>query len=118
MSKLASSSYTAKATIWPLTGKDEWGGDPFGEPVVIDCDYGARSSRITTPASGLEIAVNLYVWTEYPHAKVGDMLAIGEHHDPTPVPEADVVVLVGRDADTFYRTDDDYEIATGTRHAG
>lgn len=112
MSATANWSYTAKATIWPMTGTDKWNKPTYGSPVVIDCGYGSRSKR-NSNAVGNEIAVKLYFWTEYADAKEGDMIAIGEHVDLTPIADADEVVDVGRDEDTFYRVADDYEIATG-----
>lgn len=112
MSAAANWSYTAKATIWPLTGTDDWNKPAYGLPVVIDCDYGSKTRRKGAEA-GREISVNLYVWTEYADAKMGDKLAIGAFDSPTPVDDADVIIDIGRDADTFDRIADDYEIATG-----
>ncbi|MBC3250453.1 hypothetical protein H8I91_09280 [Serratia fonticola] len=112
MSATANWSYTAKATIWPLTGTDDWNKPAYGLPVVIYCDYGSKTRRKGAEA-GREISVKLYVWTEYADAKMGDKLAIGEFYSPTPVDDADMIIDIGRDADTFDRIVDDYEIATG-----
>ncbi|MFV8874536.1 hypothetical protein ABQ345_14165 [Serratia fonticola] len=112
MSATANWSYDAKATIWPQIDTDEFNKPTYGPPIVIDCDYGSRTRRKNAEA-GREISVNLYVWTEYAGAKEGDKLAIGEFDSPTPVDDADVVIDIGRDADTFDRVADDYEIATG-----
>ena len=112
MSATANWSYTARATIWPQTDTDEFNKPTYGQPIVIDCDYGSKTRRKSAEA-GREISVKLYVWTEYAGAKEGDKLAIGEFDSPTPVDDADVVIDIGRDADTFDRVADDYEIATG-----
>lgn len=119
MSILANWSHTAKATIWPSLGMGEWGGKTYGPPVVIECDYGSKSKRDSTgsrstSSGGQELVVNLYVWTEYANAQIGDMLALGAHTALVPPADADEIINIGRDADTFYRTADDYEIATGT----
>ncbi|OKP29386.1 hypothetical protein [Serratia fonticola] len=112
MSATANWSYTARATIWPQTDTDEWNKPIYGPPIVIDCDYGSKTRRKSAEA-GREISVKLYVWTEYADAKMGDKLAIGEFDSPTPVDDVDEVIDIGRDADTFDRVADDYEIATG-----
>ncbi|MFV8932009.1 hypothetical protein [Serratia fonticola] len=112
MSATANWSYTARATIWPQTDTDEWNKPIYGPPIVIDCDYGSKTRRKGAEA-GREISVKLYVWTEYADAKMGDKLAIGEFDSPTPVDDADMIIDIGRDADTFDRVADDYEIATG-----
>jgi hypothetical protein len=44
---------------------------------------------------------------------MGDKLAIGEYTSLTPTDDANEVIDIGRDADTFERIADDYEIATG-----
>jgi hypothetical protein len=112
MSSLANWIYTAKATVWPLTGTDDWNKPAYGPPIIIDCDYGSKTRRKGAEA-GREIAVKLYVWTEYVDAKMGDKLAIGEYTSLTPTDDANEVIDIGRDADTFERIADDYEIATG-----
>ncbi|HEN3625243.1 TPA: hypothetical protein U5E31_001884 [Yersinia enterocolitica] len=112
MSSAADWSYTAKATVWPMTGTDKWNKPTYGAPVVIDCDYGSRSKRKSN-VIGNEIAVKLYFWTEYADAKEGDMIAIGAYADSAPIADADSIIAVGRDADTFERLIDDYELATG-----
>ncbi|WP_395303247.1 hypothetical protein R0L47_05610 [Pectobacterium polonicum] len=112
MSSLAAWSYTAKATIWPVIDTDRYGKPTFGEPVVIDCDYGGTSKQKSNTI-GNEIVVKLLFWTEYADAKQGDMIAIGEHSSSVPIGDADEIVNIERYADTFERLADDYEIATG-----
>lgn len=117
MSSIANWSYTAKATIWALIPgqQDRWGKNVYAAPVTFFCDYGSKSKRQReAPAMGAELIVNQYVWTEYADAKIGDRLVIGEYTDAYPVEHADTVVDIGRDADTFERLADDYEIGTGT----
>lgn len=112
MSATANWSYTARATIWAQTDTDEFSKPIYGPPIIIDCDYGSKTRRKGAEA-GREISVKLYVWTEYADAKMGDKLAIGEFDSPTPVDDADMIIDIVRDADTFDRIADDYEIATG-----
>ncbi|GKX40428.1 hypothetical protein WCT81_04840 [Pectobacterium versatile] len=112
MSEIARWSYTAKATIWPLADTDRYGKPTFGVPVVIDCDYGGDGKR-GSASFGLEFVVKNTFWTEYAVAKVGDMIALGEHADTTPVADADEVRHIIRYADTFERTADDYAVITG-----
>lgn len=111
MSSIARWHQTAKATIWPLADTDRYGKPTFGAPVVIDCDYGSTSKRKSNTI-GNEIVVKLYFWTEYASAKEGDMIAIGEHANLSPIDDADEIVSVERDADTFDRLTDDYTLAT------
>ncbi|MEY4713338.1 MAG: hypothetical protein RIS88_2788 [Pseudomonadota bacterium] len=114
MSAAASWSYTAKATIWPANGRaNDWnGGRAFGLPVVIACDYGATSKTVRT-ARGDEFAAKLAIYTEHAGARVGDMVAIGEHTSSQPVADAREVMVIERQADTFDRRADDYTLLTG-----
>lgn len=112
MSSLANWSYTAKATIWPITGTDKWNKPTYGAPVVIDCDYGGDGKR-SNGNIGLEFVVKNTFWTEYAAAKVGDMIALGESSSATTPDDADEVKHIIRYADTFERIADDYAILTG-----
>ncbi|WP_264041538.1 hypothetical protein [Pectobacterium carotovorum] len=112
MSSLANWSYTAKATIWPLTDTDRYGKPTFGAPVVIDCDYGGDGKRGNSNV-GLEFVVKNTFWSEYATAKVGDMIALGESSAATPPDDADEVKHIIQYADTFERIADDYAILTG-----
>lgn len=114
MSAAASWSYTARATIWPADGRaNDWdGGKAYGQPVVIACDYGA-TTKLVRNARGDEFAAKLAIYTEHAGAKVGDMVAIGEHTSARPVADAREVMAVERYADTFDRRADDYTLLTG-----
>lgn len=116
MSSVANWSYTARATIWPFIRLDDrWGKAVYGPPVSFDCDYGSkRKRRHERPVMGDALVINMYVWTEYADAKVGDRLVIGEFTDAEPVEASNTVAYVDRDADTFERLADDYEIGTAT----
>ncbi|CNL89766.1 MULTISPECIES: hypothetical protein [Yersinia] len=118
MSSLASWSYTAKATVWPIVGTDKWNKPIYGAPVVIDCDYGGDgkrgSSSLGLSASvRLEFVVKNTFWSEYAIAKVGDMIALGESTSDMPSNDADEIKHIIRYADTFERIADDYAILTG-----
>ncbi len=113
MSAVASWSYTAKATVWPFLGKDDWAGvSTFGPPETFDCDYSAESKRMTD-ARGIEFTTRQIIYTERADIKQGDMVLIGESVLPTPqAAGAYEVRLIKRDADTFDRVADDYQVIT------
>lgn len=119
MSASAAWSYTAKATHWPLHGRDDWSGQTtYGPPVTFDCDYKAQAVRSadaggTKPETGVELALRQVIYTEYSVVKQGDYVLIGESTalDPIAAGAAEVRTVV-RDADTFDRTADDYRILT------
>lgn len=115
MSRAAKWSHLSKATIWPLSGRNDWdGGQTFGAPALIDCDYRSSDERLTD-AKGVEFMSRLRIFTEYQSAKQGDYIAIGDHAaTANPIGIADVaeVRLVRRFSDTFDRLADDFEIVT------
>ncbi len=113
MSAAANWSYTAKATVWPYTGRDDWSGvATFGAPVTFDCDYAAESKRRTDDL-GVEFTSRLVIYTERADVKQGDMVLIGASSNPDPAAAgAWEVRLVKRSADTFDRLADDWEIVT------
>lgn len=113
MSSAASWSYTAKATLWPLLGRDDWtGAITFGPPTVFDCDYQAESVRMTDD-KGVEFTTRQFIFTEKDDIKQGDRVLIGEHVDPSPITAgAFEVRSVTRWADTFDRVADDFRVAT------
>lgn len=82
MSASASWSYTAKATHWPLLGRDDWSGqNTYGPPVVFYCDYKAEAVRSadaggTSPQTGVELALRQVLYTEYAAVKQGDYVLI------------------------------------------
>lgn len=113
MSAVASWSYTARATVWPLLGRDDWTGVvSFGPPESFDCDYSAESKRMTD-ALGVEFTSKQIIFTERADIKQGDMVVIGESVASTPqAAGAYEVKLIKRDADTFQREADDFQIVT------
>lgn len=113
MSAAASWSFTARATVWPLQGRDDWSGArSFGAPVVFACDYSAKAQR-ATDAKGLEFTTRQVIYTERADIQPGDMVLIGEHTGADPVAAgAHEVRAVQRDADTFDRRADDYQLMT------
>ncbi|MFD2756386.1 hypothetical protein [Comamonas terrae] len=113
MSASASWSYTAKATLWPLLGRDDWAGqDAFGAPVAFDCDYSAKAERRVN-ARGVEFVTRQLIYTEFAQAKQGDFVLIGESTATDPVAAGALEIrAITRYADTFDRAADDFEIAT------
>lgn len=113
MSSAASWSYTAKATHWSLTGRDDWtGANTFGAPVVFDCDYSAESARMVD-AKGVEFVSRQIIYTERSSIAAGDWVLIGESTEVNPVHAgATEVRLVVRFADTLDRVADDYKVVT------
>lgn len=112
MSSLASWSYTAKATLWPLIAVDDWSRvGTFGPPSVFDCDYKAEAKRMTD-AKGVEFTSSQVIYTERPDIKPGDRVLIGEHAGDPIAAGAWEVRAVKRDADTFNREADDFQVVT------
>lgn len=113
MSAVAAWSYTAKATVWPFLGKDDWTGvSTFGPPETFDCDYSAESKRMTD-ALGVEFTTKQIFYTERDDIQQGDMVLIGESAVATPqAAGAFEVRLIKRDADTFQREADDFQVIT------
>lgn len=113
MSAASRWSLTSKATLWPLTGRDDWtGAQVFGAPVVIDCDYSAESVRMVD-AQGVEFTTRQIIYTEQAGIKQGDRILIGESALADPLAAgAFEVRAVTRYADTFQNEADDYKVAT------
>lgn len=113
MSSLAAWSYTSKATLWPLTGRDDWSGArTFGAPDEFACDYSAESVRMTDDR-GVEFTTRQILHTERAGIKQGDMVLIGASANADPVAAgAFEVRAVTRFADTFEQKADDYRVAT------
>ncbi|KQP02458.1 hypothetical protein [Pseudorhodoferax sp. Leaf265] len=113
MSAVANWSYTARATVWPWLGRDDWSGvEQFGLPEVFACDYSAESKRMTD-ATGVEFTTRQILYTERADIKQGDRVLIGESLEVSPIAAGALEVrAVKRDADTFDRAADDYQVIT------
>lgn len=113
MSAAASWSYTSRATVWALLGRDDWTGlITYGAPVVIACDYSAESIRMTD-AKGVEFTTRQVIHTEHDEFKQGDMVLIGVSALADPVAAgAFEVRAVTRYADTFDNVADDFKVMT------
>jgi hypothetical protein len=113
MSAAASWSYTSTATVWPLTGRDDWtGAATYGPPESFACDYSAESVRMTD-AMGIEFTTRQVLHTERADLKQGDMVLIGTSVLSSPIAAgAFEVRAVTRYADTFDQAADDYRVAT------
>lgn len=113
MSAAAAWSYTAVATLWPLLGRDDWSGAiTYGAPQAVACDYSAKAER-RTDATGVEFTTRQIIYTERADIKRGDRIVIGTSASLDPVAAgAAEVRTVTRNADTFDRLADDYEVAT------
>ncbi len=113
MSSAARWSYTATATLWPLTGRDSWSGVPtYGTPEAVACDYQAESRRMTDPL-GVEFTSRGLFYTERADIKQGDRIAVGTSSVVDPVAAGAIEVRsVTRYGDTLERQADDYLVAT------
>lgn len=113
MSSVASWSYTATATVWPLLGRNDWSGLPrFGAPEAFSCDYSAESRRMTDDL-GVEFTSRQVIYTERASLKQGDMVLIGTSSATDPVAAgAQEVRSVLRQADTLERKADDFQAVT------
>lgn len=113
MSAAANWSYTARATLWPWLGRDDWTNvDTFGPPEQFACDYSAESKRVTD-ANGVEFVTRQTLYTERADIKQRDRVLIGVSDVADPVAAGALEVrAITRDADTFDRTADDWVIYT------
>jgi hypothetical protein len=113
VSAAAAWSYTSRATLWPLLGRDDWTGvATYGGPFVLACDYSAEAMRMTD-AMGQEFTTRQIIHTERADIKRGDMILIGESALPSPLAAgAFEVRAVTRYADTFGNVADDFRVAT------
>ena len=113
MSAVARWSYTAKATHWPATGRDAWSGRPtFGPAVSFTCDYKIESRR-ATDAQGVEFLARQTLYTERATIAQGDRVMIGTSTAADPIAAgAEEVKAIVRNADTFERKADDYQVMT------
>ena len=113
MSAAASWSYTSRATVWPLLGRDDWNHSAtYGPPQVFACDYSAEAVRMTDER-GQEFTTRQILHTERADIKRGDMVLIGASVVSTPVAAgAFEVRAVTRYADTFDQKADDFKVMT------
>ena len=111
MSSLARWSYTATATVWPLTGRDgRSGAATFGAPAPVSCDYSTKQRRART-SQGREFEVAMTLYTERDDIKPGDRVLLGASVATDPIAAgAREVMAVERSADTFERQADDFEV--------
>lgn len=113
MSAAASWSYTAAATLWVMLGRDDWtGAITYGAPQAVACDYSAKAER-RTDALGVEFTTRQIIYTERADIKRGDRIIIGTSASLDPIAAgAAEVRAITRNADTFDRLVDDYEVLT------
>lgn len=113
MSAAASWSYTATATLWPRLGVDDWSGAvTYGAPQAVACDYSAKAER-RTDALGVEFTTRQIIYTERADIKRGDRIVIGTSASLDPIAAgAAEVRAITRNADTFDRLADDFEVFT------
>ena len=119
MSASAQWANTAKATIWRVSGYDDWSNVyTFQDPLIISVSYSAKAKRLTSSdggsSDGSEVVSMMHFWTEYSQAQIGDFIAIGEHlavSDPL-LAKASAIKSVVRDQDIFDGIADDYTLIT------
>lgn len=107
-------SYLQTATLWSLTGRDDWTGAPtYAAPVWFLCDYAEEAKRMTD-ATGVEFVARLLVYTSLVGIKQGDRVLIGAAVEADPVVAgAAEVRAVTRWADTFNAGGaEDFRVAT------
>lgn len=79
MSSISRWSYTSKATVWPLLGRNQSaGGSTYGEPYQIACTWiGKAEARINN--DGKEFISRVQFFHEDARVKYMDKIAKGEH---------------------------------------
>lgn len=109
-------SYTAKFTIWRVTGKSSPYNKPiYAAPETYLCDYQGGISAALGDV-GMDISRANTIWTEFANAAIGDYVLIGESTEADPLlAGADLVMFVTRYADTFHRVAEDFAIVTGSK---
>ncbi len=113
MSAAANWSYTATATLWVLSGRDDLSGAlTFEAPVAVLCDYMSEAKR-AVDSRGVEFTSALTLYTEHPGIKQDDRIILGRSAEADPIALGAVEVRsVARMADTFDRAADDYKVMT------
>lgn len=93
--------------------RDGWSHAPaFGAPVPVLCDY-ASTARTARDAKGDEFVTDLLLYTERADIKHGDRIMLGASTAADPIAAgAKEVRNVLRNADTFDRLRDDFEVLT------
>lgn len=85
MSSIASWSYTNKATVKPVIGRDKYGEPEFGEPYEIACGWSmggqnwGANSKIGMADGGQEFIVRYEIYTEDPRPKYLDHVRLEGH---------------------------------------
>lgn len=70
---------TTTATVWPCTGRDQWGAvATYGEPYQIRATFDAESKQ-TTSNGGEEFVSAASYWTSDQRPQYLDRIALGTH---------------------------------------
>jgi hypothetical protein len=113
-SSMARWSYTATATHWARTGRDDWSRvATYAAPVSFLCDYKIEAQK-SMDAEGEEFTARLIVYTGRANIQRGDYVLIGSSSSASPigVEGAREVRTVTQYADTFSRVADDFMLQT------
>lgn len=100
MSSLASWSYRAAATIWPMTGRDPYGQPTYGTPYVIACSW-EEGGDTKTDANGNEFVPRSTYYFEAPRndasiPELGWFIAVGDMtSNATPTNDSQPIRRVG-----------------------
>lgn len=121
MSNTANWSYTALATIYPVTrGGGKWGDEiTYGTPYLIDCTW-QSSNEVVKDDMGKEFVTNNVFYTELKRNGVdvqrperGFYIAKGDTtSQPDPRKVGDIIITVKEDDMSFFGEEPDYEIRT------
>lgn len=85
------------ATIWPITGKSDYGQITYGAPYTVSCTFSAGSTRQYNDSQGQMYIPKSIYWYELPEQGIpslNDFIALGDHVlEPTPnnVPGAETI---------------------------
>lgn len=121
MSTTANWSYTALATIYPVSYGGRYGDEiTYGTPYLIDCTW-QSSNEVVKDDMGKEFVTNNVFYTELKRNGVdaqkperGFYIAKGDttyQSDPR-VAGADIIITVKEDDMSFFGEESDYEIRT------
>lgn len=83
MSSAAAWSYSNRATVTPLMGRDDFrGGVTWGEPYEIACTWTGQSESVSVAVDGgrvEEYVARNIIWTEDKRPKKGDKIRLHAH---------------------------------------
>jgi hypothetical protein len=83
MNNAASKVMTAQATVWDITGTDQYGGATYSSPYLIKCNY-IEGGKLNRDDRGEEFMPMATFRSFNATPKKGSVIAIGDHTSSNP----------------------------------